>query len=143
MATLSDNAVETFDNFKLGKAGSSYLVFKLMGDGNIDIAKRGPETPVSWDELTKDECLPGEPCWIAYHFGYQTDGGKRSKLMLVQWIPSDCGIKQKMVYAMWSNTVKQTLNGIACVVQAGGVSDLDHEEVLEKASKFERDAIAA
>ena len=44
-----------------------------------------------------------------------------------------------MTYAMWSNNVKMSLQGIHSVIQANSVEDLDKEAVLQKVSKFERD----
>ncbi len=42
---------------------------------------------------------------------------------------------------MWSNTVKQSLNGIHSVIQACSIEDLDRETVMQKVSKFERDEV--
>jgi Cofilin/tropomyosin-type actin-binding protein len=143
MATVADSAVTTFDEFKIGKAEAGYLVLKLVGSGSIEIVKKGPLPKPTWEEMVKEECLAGEPAWILYHFGYETAGGKRSKLCLCQWIPDDSGVSKKMQYAMWSNTLKQSLNGIACVIQASGIADVDFQEALQRVSKFERDEIAA
>jgi hypothetical protein len=63
----------------------------------------------------------------------------RNKTILVQWIPSECQPRDKMSYAMWSNNVKTGLNGIQCTIQACSKVDLDHQKVLERVSRFERD----
>ena len=46
-----------------------------------------------------------------------------------------------MQYAMFSNTVKQSLTGIHCLVQACGKEELDYEVVLQRVSRFERDQL--
>lgn len=144
MAQVTDQVLLTFDDFKLGKADAGFLKLQLV-DGHIDLVKKGKTDPKpTWEELVEAECEKGEPAWILYHFSYQTkEAGKRSKLMLVQWIPDDSGVSKKMQYAMWSNNLKQSLNGVACVIRATGEADLDYQEVLERASKFERDELAA
>ena len=60
---------------------------------------------------------------------------------MVQWIPSTCKGSEKMSYAMFSNTVKSSLTGIHCVVQACNKSDLDKEVVLQRVSRYERDQL--
>jgi hypothetical protein len=79
---------------------------------------------------------------VATHFRFKTtDGGMRSKLVLIQWIPSQSPAREKMGYAMWTNVVRTGLQGIHSVLQACNLADLDYNEVLQRISRFERDPV--
>ena len=58
---------------------------------------------------------------------------------MVQWIPSGADKRSKMSYAMWSNTMKLSLQGIHCTMQAHSQEDLQRDVVLQKVSRYERD----
>lgn len=61
---------------------------------------------------------------------------------MMQWIPGKSNPKSKMQYSMWSNTLKQALNGVQAWIQANGVEDVDYQVVLERVARFDRDGVA-
>ena len=64
------------------------------------------------------------------HVGYETeDGGQRTKLVFVAWIPRDTTTRTKMLHASTLAPLKQALNGIAISVQGHDVSDVQYEDV--------------
>ncbi len=44
-----------------------------------------------------------------------------------------------MAYAMWSNDVKKSLQGIHSTLQANSIEDLDRDAVLQTVARYERD----
>jgi len=83
------------------------------------------------------ERLPRKECrYAVMHFGFKTsDGAPRSKLVYVLWCPDTCPVKQKLVYASSSETIKRRFEGIAAEIQAGDVGDLSYESFLERAAR--------
>ena len=145
MAQVSANAVTKFNDWKIRNLGK-YAVFQLTKDGEIDIthfgesAQEGKDDVTTWNEFVQKELKDDEPCWVTYHFGFtKKDGSRRGKTLLIQWIPSKSQAKKKMQYAMWSTTLKQSLQGIHCTLQAGNWDEVDWENVIERVSRFEKD----
>lgn len=139
MAHVSSSGIQAFGSWKL-KGGSKFIQYELSKGGEINVTKYGPSN-MEWNEFVSE--LPKDhPCYVFYHFKYSTKkGGQRSKLCMIQWIPTESSPKDKMSYAMWSNNVKHAFDGIHCIVQACSLSDLAHEEVLLKVTKFEKDEL--
>lgn len=134
MATLAPQAIQHFNEWKL-HGSARYLTFRLNGTGQIAMTKEGP-SETTWDDFVK-QLDPTEPCWVTYSLQYKnSDGDKRTKLCLIQWIPSRASIKDKLQYAMWSKGLKTALAGVYTTIQAGDVDDLDMESVMEKLTKF-------
>jgi len=139
MASVSSNAVTTFNEWKLGRTPGNYLIFKL-NNSTIDLVKIGP-TECSWENFCKELKIE-ESCWAVVHFDYNTkDGAKRNKTLFVQWIPSHSPVREKMQYAMWTTNLKRSLSGIHTHLQAGNVDDLDLQNVMERVTKFEREQV--
>ena len=108
-----------------------------------------------------------QACWGVVGVSYTLhDGGHRSKLVLVNWIPGGCPRTQKMQYAMFTGALPAALTGahtpipfysiflrtslthpcmyagIHCKMQANSRDDLEWSEVLQRVSRFEHSRIA-
>ena len=77
------------------------------------------------EDLPKDEAR-----YAVKHIGYTTeDGGQRTKLVFVAWIPADSSVKTKMLHASSLAPLKQALNGIAISLQGHTLADLQFDDV--------------
>ena len=145
MAAIHDDAVTTFGDLRMGRDNIKFVSLKIDADNGGDIVV---DTVGTKDEYPTHEdlvaALPSdEPRWVAFNFSYETTGGARSKTCLINWVPADASRVGKMQAALWMNNIKQALDGIQCIVQAGDVSECDYEAVLDRASRFEREEILA
>jgi cofilin len=141
MAHLTSDAIKTFNEWKISRTSSKYLILKMKKQGEIDFVNDANEQVEKWEDFAK-VLKPNEACWGLFKFSYMTkDGANRSKLLLVQWIPSDADKRDKMSYAMTTTKVKASLAGIHTTIQACGIADLDFDTVLQRATRFERDEI--
>lgn len=149
MATVSSDAMTTFNDWKIHSKKGEYLVFRLGPKGEINAVRGMVELPDGTD-LSSSTHWPilvntlddDEPCWCAVHFRYTTSGGDRVKTVLIQWIPSSATMKNKMQYAMWSNMLKSCLVGVHCMVPAGNkLTDLEIRAVQERITRFEKETV--
>ena len=137
MAQVNSQAITAFQEYKLKHTGS-YLIYQLNGKGEISLTKCETDRK-EWEEFV-NELPEDQACWAVKNFQYQTkEGGQRSKCVMIQWIPSNADKRSKMSYAMWSNTLKLSLQGIHCAMQANSQEDLQREAVLQRVARFERD----
>jgi hypothetical protein len=155
MVTVSGQAIKDFNSWKIRDEGK-YLSYHIVDDKVIEVFERGPKSNSSeqecWEDFLQNFLKDDKSCWVTYHFGYTTkEGGKRfalqskypltfyrSKTILIQWIPSKAPAKHKMQYAMWTNTIKQSLSGIQFHIQGGSKEEISFDEVLQRVSKFEQ-----
>jgi hypothetical protein len=139
MAKVDQEAIQAFNDFKLGKgvAGSStYLHFRMQSGGNIQL-QRASEPHATFDDFV-NSLSETEACWAIVGIQFQMQGGaQRSKLVFVNWIPGTCPPKEKMSYAMFVGALTSSLTGIHCKMQANSRADLEWTEVLQRASRFE------
>jgi len=76
-------------------------------------------------ELPQDEAR-----YAVTHIGYTTeDGGQRTKLVFVTWIPRDSSVKTKMLHASSLAPLKQALNGVSIALQGHTLADLQFDDV--------------
>ena len=140
MASVLSNDIVTFNDWKIGKSEGQYLKFRLDSHDHISIIKTGPKE-CTWKEFT-GELKRDEPCWTIYRFAYETkEKAKREKIILLAWIPTESNPRDKMQYAMCTRVLKRSCPGIHCTVPAEDEADIDHQNVLERVSRFERDEI--
>lgn len=100
----------------------------------IVIVKRGSNDDSYEDFLSN---FPSDDCRYALrHFDYETNNGKRSKLVLYYWCPKDSKGKNKMIYACTISSLKNALNGIQLTVDGGSISDFEVEDVKNRCMKF-------
>lgn len=88
--------------------------------------------------------------WVLLNAKYRTaDGGHRSKLTLITWVPAGLTrastmqrVKVKMTAVLHTKLLKAVMPGIVCNIHASDLEDLNPGEVLAKVSKFERELVA-
>ena len=145
MASMSNNAIEAYGELRK-HGGGAFVVLQMVGGGEIDVVEQhfpsGEEKAMSYDEFVEGTFPSDQARFVIYNLTYTTvSGGERLKVVLFKWVPGDCPRADKMAYSMWGGVVKRTLEGIHCTIQSCGVPDLEYVEVLERASKFEREGV--
>ena len=79
-------------------------------------------------DLPQDEAR-----YAVKHINYTTeDGGQRTKLVFVTWIPRDSTVRTKMLHASSLAPLKQALNGVALSLQGHTLADLQLDDVSLK-----------
>ena len=58
-------------------------------------------------------------------------------MMLIQWIGKSATPVEKMQYAMFTNVLRKSLQGVDHFVQAHGEGELDEKDILAHVSRFE------
>ncbi len=113
MATLSTEAIQAFQEYKL-RGNGSYLIYQLSGKGQIEVTKKGTD-PIEWEAFAA--VLPSDQaCWAVKSFQYETkEGGKRSKCLLIQVIQFIVTSGNNLVDSRKSKQKRQ--NGICHVVE--------------------------
>jgi hypothetical protein len=145
--SISAEADEIFEKWKVGKIPARYLVFRLDDTMKTQVDHIGPPD-CSWQEFI-GQLKEDQPCYIAYHLEYTTTVGKRSKSVLIQWISGiwycvitygqdSLDVKKKMFYSMFSGPLKTPGRGFHCVIQAADKSDISWDAVLEKVMRVEK-----
>lgn len=127
---VNPECLEAFQRLKLGKK-LKYIIFTLSKD-KTEIVVEKESIAGDYEDFTED--LPGSECrWAVYDLEFNTDDGKRNKLVFVSWSPDTAKIKDKMVASASKDALRRSLVGIAVDIQATDFSEVEHETVLIKA----------
>ncbi|KAH9042166.1 Cofilin/tropomyosin-type actin-binding protein-domain-containing protein [Lactarius pseudohatsudake] len=122
--------LEAYQKLKLGKK-LKYIIFTLNKD-KTEIIVEKESIAGDYEDFTED--LPASECrWAVFDLEFNTDDGKRNKLVFVSWSPDTAKIKDKMVASSSKDALRRSLVGIAVDVQATEFSEVAHETVLIKA----------
>ena len=154
---VSDEAQSVYNLVKLGKL--DYAIFTINGKDVVE--EENTRFPLTDDDIaafkadrkTRSENFK-ERVWpkfydavknnysgknatarfIVLDFAFEADSRKISKLLLINWIPDNCPVRQRMVAAGTAKAVQNQFEGIAKVVQATDLSEVEYDEVLKKVS---------
>ena len=80
------------------------------------------------------------PCYAIFQFDYETTAGSRTKTVFLSWIPKLSNTKQRFVYATSCQSIRRLFN-VNCFIEASDFSSISKEEILARASKFEREQV--
>lgn len=84
-----------------------------------------------------NELKLGNTCrWAVYDLMFESEGGKRNKVVFVSWCPQTAGIqavRERMVFAASEGALKNALGGVHVFVQATDDDEVSYLAVLEKA----------
>eukprot|EP00418_Pyrodinium_bahamense_P096329 CAMPEP_0179026736 /NCGR_PEP_ID=MMETSP0796-20121207/8673_1 /TAXON_ID=73915 /ORGANISM="Pyrodinium bahamense, Strain pbaha01" /LENGTH=183 /DNA_ID=CAMNT_0020722835 /DNA_START=77 /DNA_END=628 /DNA_ORIENTATION=- len=142
---------EAWDAYRLvAKGGLLAAVFVLSPDEQqVSLKATVQNSPGCWHDFTA-QFDPQEVAWAALMLPYSTDtGGLRSKLLFLSWAPDSlrratlkesARVKSSAVFQIGDLAGAAKRDG-GRAVQANGREDLDLENVLAVAAKFERDTV--
>lgn len=141
--SVNPECVSAFNELKLGRAGTKYIIFKISDDQKeivVDEVGSEPDYEVFREKLLEKKEKSGKdrPSYAIYDVAFELEGGegKRSKITFITYINQDnTGVKSRMVYASSRETLKNALNGIAMNWQANDPSELEWADLLKEASK--------
>ncbi|KAH9179201.1 actin depolymerizing factor, partial [Lactarius sanguifluus] len=121
---VNPECLEAFQKLKLGKK-LKYIIFTLNKD-KTEIVVEKESIAGDYEDFTED--LPGTECrWAVYDLEFDTEDGKRNKLVFVSWSPDTAKIKDKMVAASSREAIRRALVGIHVEIQATEFSEVDRE----------------
>ncbi|KAJ6242677.1 cofilin/actin-depolymerizing factor homolog-related [Anaeramoeba flamelloides] len=124
----TNECLEQFQEFKFSKE-DRFLIYKMDEKlTQIEVEKTGSKNESFeefYNQLPKDDCR-----YICYHFDFDVEGQKRSKLLFIGWVPSTAKLKNKMVYATTLLSFKNMLRGIGVCLQINNTEDLNEELIL-------------
>ena len=128
---VNSEVVELYNQFRFGKGGMRFFTCKLSDDMTEVVLDSTGASNSSWEDM--EATLPKHECrYIFFHFNYEEEGGKRSKIVFMTWCPEGSTIKQKMLYAATNQTLKRMFEGIGCAMQACDASELCKEQVMAR-----------
>jgi cofilin len=122
----------------MGRSKISSLTFMVTPDFKEIVIERRGQPGETWESLIRT--FPADaPRYIATHYSWDLGAdGKRSRTVFVHWCPSPSTLKSKMIYAATKISFKQSLTGLQVDLQAGDLSELTTERVLEQCQRFNK-----
>ncbi|KAH9080579.1 recombinant Actophorin [Lactarius deliciosus] len=124
--------LDAFQKLKIGKK-LKYIIFTLNKEKTEIVVERCRQR-LTMTDFTND--LPETECrWAVYDLEFDTEDGKRNKLVFVSWSPDIAKIKDKMLASSSKDALRRSLVGIAVDIQATDFSEVEHEAVLDKAKR--------
>ncbi len=135
-----DECVTAFNTFKLQNSQKGeifrFLVFRIKEE-KIKLVHKEKANPSATDAAEWQkfcETLKGDKKDGAYGvYDMKTtskDDRQIAKVIFVSWSPDDIPIKPRMLYGSTKESFKQALgSGIAYVLQASSMADLDYKDV--------------
>lgn|ERR1712087_236375 len=137
-----EECMEFYNAFKLqrSKKGtkSRFVIYRIIDDKEIDISVKG-EWDATWDDFVdkleeKDAKGKKQGGYGIFDFDAETaDGRTLAKLVFIAYTPDDSPVRNKMLYGSTRESFKGELgSGLAVVIQASSISDLDEDKVREK-----------
>ncbi|EPY36991.1 cofilin [Angomonas deanei] len=125
--TLASNVVGALNDLRMKK--SRYVILAIGDDGKQVEVKEVGARGSSFEDFQK-KLDASNPCYGAVDFEYE-DGGKRDKLVLVQWIPEGAKPRSKMLYSASRDALNSASEGYLAI-QANDASDVTLEEIVRR-----------
>ena len=142
--SIDETVLQAYGEVSRGRL--PYAVFCF--DGHCIYLRSLGDAQFHWDELLAN-FSPEDICWVLLNLEYRTtDGGKRSKLCLVRWVPDmlrrdtfreSVLLKQCGVYG--ESTLREVMPMVTTTIQANDFDAITYDAMLLKASRFEREPI--
>lgn len=131
-----------FNDMKLKKI-HKYILFKIENKKTVVTDVLGDPAQTTTKEQDKvhwmkmRECLPNEPRYVLYDFGFQTEAGRAvNKIAFIFWCNDDTAkVGDKMIYASTKDSVKKICTGLSLEFQGNGYDDLDYDEISKEIEK--------
>uniref|UniRef100_UPI00398E8DEC cofilin-1-like n=1 Tax=Pristiophorus japonicus TaxID=55135 RepID=UPI00398E8DEC len=137
---IHQSVVMAFDDMKIRKANQTRKKFLrlilsddeqyIVLDNEIDHQQQTSED--GFMQLLK-LLKPKSCCYIIYDVCYETkDSLVKEDLLLIQWCPTDSGIKEKFQFTATKKVLKDTLGGFKGELQLTDFSDIQRNSIAEK-----------
>eukprot|EP01125_Pyxidicula_operculata_P015490 TRINITY_DN525_c0_g1_i1.p1 TRINITY_DN525_c0_g1~~TRINITY_DN525_c0_g1_i1.p1 ORF type:complete len:140 (+),score=33.80 TRINITY_DN525_c0_g1_i1:121-540(+) len=132
--SISQSCISDFESFKKDKSTDSFIVFRMNDKlSQVIVDKKGEAS--TYDDFIKE--FQDKTCsYIVRKIKYSNGSdGDRVKIVFYLWTPSSASLKHKMVFAATSANFKRSLMGVQTEIQAGDVSSLNLQDVIEKCKR--------
>jgi len=143
--TVADECKAVFEAIK-SKKKHRYVIYFIKDEKRVEVEKVG-ERDESYDDFVASITNNGATDCCRYgvfdmEYKHQTQGtteaSLKQKLILMSYCPDTAKIKHKMIYASSLDALKKPLVGVAKVIQATDMSEVDYECVLETVRRMDR-----
>lgn len=134
---VSEDTLEMYKK-KLRFQHIGYMILKFVDKGKaLELVEAG-EKGADFDKMT-EKLTDKEAVLILFDFNFEYDQRKISKTILVNWIPSQCKIHDKMIVSTSKEAIKDMFDGIQVDLTYDSRSDCTFEnvknEILKKIAK--------
>ncbi|KAL3476080.1 hypothetical protein BJX99DRAFT_228489 [Aspergillus californicus] len=141
---ISDECTLQFNNLRMtgGTKGSKpkFIIYKIADNKKsveVEEVSEDPDYEVFRTKLENARDSNGKPAprYAVYDVEYDlgSSEGKRSKILFISWVPTDCSMVWSMIYASTREVLKNALN-IANSIHADDKSDIEWSVILKEAS---------
>ena len=139
------SVVDKFNEFKKKDSAISYVVCKIEdkfiqiedahvrqpGDEDVD----GKGVPNDYKQL-EDICTK-ELCRYAFYiFKWESSGGPRDIVVLIQYCDDNASSKMKLLYSTTTSALKKSCQGVGLIVEANDKDEISYNEILDKCKKM-------
>ncbi|RNF09137.1 cofilin/actin depolymerizing factor [Trypanosoma rangeli] len=125
--SVSDECVKALTELRRKK--SRYVILHIVDQKTIDVKAVG-ERNADFQKFV-DAIDKSAPCYAACDVEYETNEGKRDKLVLISWNPDSGAPRTKMLYSSSRDALQASTEGFQ-PIQANDVSELDFEDIVRK-----------
>jgi len=142
--SVAPECVQAFNDLKLGNK-HKWIIFKISDDWKeivVEETSKDADYSAFREKLlnAKSKNKRGEEGiggrYAVYDVDYDAeDGGKRTKITFISWVPDDAPQYPRMMYSTSKEALKRSLNGLAADIQANDADDIEHSSVVQRVSK--------
>ncbi|ORC90105.1 cofilin/actin depolymerizing factor [Trypanosoma theileri] len=125
--SVSDECVTALTDLRHKK--SRYVILHIVDQKSIAVQTVGARDATFDDFVSAIDKTT--PCYAAYDFEYDTNEGKRDKLIIISWNPDSGAPRTKMLYSSSRDALNAPTEGFQ-PIQANDVSELDYEDIVRK-----------
>ncbi|EAN88777.1 putative cofilin/actin depolymerizing factor [Trypanosoma cruzi] len=124
---VSDECIKALTDLRQKRC--RYVMLHIIDQKNIAVKAVG-ERDATFQQFV-DSIDKSSPCYAAYDFEYETNDGKRDKLILVSWNPDSGLPRTKMLYSSSRDALNAMTEGFQ-PIQANDVTELEFEDIVRK-----------
>merc|ERR1712028_189215 len=125
---MGDECLEKYNQIKM-KKDLRYVIFKISDDKKSNEREKEAPKTATYEDMLGD-MTADVPRYMLVDFPTQNkDAVEIEKLVLLAFIPDDCGVKLKMLYASSLDALKKKIPGVQKSVQCSDLADMAYDEV--------------
>eukprot|EP01125_Pyxidicula_operculata_P015494 TRINITY_DN525_c1_g3_i2.p1 TRINITY_DN525_c1_g3~~TRINITY_DN525_c1_g3_i2.p1 ORF type:complete len:139 (+),score=22.69 TRINITY_DN525_c1_g3_i2:174-590(+) len=131
--SINQSCISEFESFKKDRSTDAFIVFRMNDKlSEVIVDKKGESS--TYDDFIKE--FQEKNCsYVVRKIKYSNGSdGDRVKLVFYLWTPSS-SLKHKMVFAATCANFKRSLMGVQTEIQAGDISSLNLQDVIEKCKR--------
>ncbi|KAH9598752.1 Actin-depolymerizing factor homology domain [Trypanosoma melophagium] len=125
--SVADECVTALTDLRHKK--NRFVILHIVDQKSIAIKTVGSREATFEDFLNAIDKTT--PCYAAFDFEYDTNEGKRDKLILISWNPDTGAPRTKMLYSSSRDALNAQTEGFQAI-QANELSELEYEDIVRK-----------